>query len=176
MLAVVSLLRMNDTFQLTEETCVDQRQGIQTKSRDDETRHVSVRALLLRTTRPLEAARLRLCAEHCTKRGAAYVAESLTWRHGQAVRQKNHFRGEFYFTWTKNGNIAKCLLRGAADTLPSHSLLSKCHHSAYNLMQSGLPCARLGKHTKDERHCVQCVDVFVWISEQTAIISLYNIN
>jgi len=31
-----------DTFQLAVETCVDQRQDVQTKSRDDQTRHISV--------------------------------------------------------------------------------------------------------------------------------------
>jgi len=55
-----------DTFQLAEETCVDQRQDVQTKSRDDETRRISVHALLLTTTRPLVAARPRLCVEQST--------------------------------------------------------------------------------------------------------------
>jgi hypothetical protein len=54
------------TFQLAEETCVDQRQDVHTKSLDNETRHLSVHAQLLRTTRPLEAALLRLCVEQST--------------------------------------------------------------------------------------------------------------
>jgi len=88
-----------DTFQLAEEKCVDQREDVQPKSRGDETRHISVQALLPRTTCPLDAARLRLCVEHsdltCKKRCAAYGAESVTRRHGQAIRQKNNSRGEF---------------------------------------------------------------------------------